>query len=97
MIFWNNNSIKPKPSSTAEKTKKKKVRDNKFKLSCVKPVNNDMTYKVIHNISAIKSKLRELLTLTNRFKKIKKKNKKSMFKSPIIKLFFLYWNSNFMC
>jgi hypothetical protein len=33
MIFWNNNKTSPIPNSIAEKTKKKKVKDNKFKLS----------------------------------------------------------------
>lgn len=31
--FWNNNNTRPAANSIAEKTKKKKVRDSKFKLS----------------------------------------------------------------
>ena len=33
MIFWNSNKTKPTPNSIAENTKKKKVKDNRFKLS----------------------------------------------------------------
>ena len=32
-IFWTSSKTKPMPNSTADNTKKKKVKDNKFKLS----------------------------------------------------------------
>ena len=32
--------IRPKPNSTADNIKKKKVKDNKFTLSNIKPTNN---------------------------------------------------------
>ena len=32
-MFWTSNKTKPIPNSTADRTKKKNVRDSKFKLS----------------------------------------------------------------
>ncbi len=42
-IFWRRTKIKPNPNSIAEKTKKKKVRDNKFKLLSKRPKDSVMT------------------------------------------------------
>ena len=49
-------STSPIANSTAEKIKKKNVRDNIFKLSKANPVNKARAYKVIHNNSAVNSK-----------------------------------------
>ena len=38
MIFWNKSKTRPTPNSIAENTKKKKVSDNKFKLSKTSPI-----------------------------------------------------------
>ena len=54
---------KPKPNSTADKIKKKKVNDNKFKLSKTSPASKVNMYSVIHKNSAVSSKCNEVLTL----------------------------------
>jgi hypothetical protein len=46
----------PKANSTAENIKKKKVRDNKFTLSNIKPITRTITYKDIHKSSAVNNK-----------------------------------------
>jgi len=38
IIFWTNISINPNPNSTADNMRKKKVNDNKFKLSNIRPI-----------------------------------------------------------
>lgn len=45
-------------------------------------MNNTITYKVIHNNSAVKSKCNAVLVLINKVPRIKKKNKRRVFKSP---------------
>lgn len=40
--FWSNNKTKPIPNSTAERTRKKKVRESTFKLSKIKPESNEI-------------------------------------------------------
>ena len=49
-------STNPTANSTAEKIKKKKVRDKIFKLSNISPINNEIPYRVIHNNSAVNNK-----------------------------------------
>jgi hypothetical protein len=49
-----NNSTKPTANSTAEKIKKKKVRDKILRLSKAKPTNKAIPYNVIHNSSAVR-------------------------------------------
>jgi hypothetical protein len=66
----------------ADNTKKKNVKDNKFKLSYVKPTRNTIAYKVIHRSSAVSNKCKAVLVLIKiLINKIKKK-KISRFKSP---------------
>ena len=60
--FWTKIITKPKPNSTADKIRKKKVRDSKFKLSKTKPLIRVNIYKVIHKNSAVKSKCKDVLT-----------------------------------
>ena len=55
-MFCINNRMSPIPNSTADKTRKRNVRDIKFKLSYEIPIDNVIKYKVIHKISAVKSK-----------------------------------------
>ena len=47
---------RPIPNSTADKTRKKNVRDKKLTLSYRKPIDKDNIYKVIQSISAVNSK-----------------------------------------
>lgn len=83
-VFCINKSIKPIPNSTADKTKKKNVKDKIFKLSNSRPTIKDTPYKVIHKISAVNSKCTEVFVFTKRLKKIKKKNKIKIFKLSTI-------------
>lgn len=64
------------PNSTADKTKKKKVKDKKFRLSYKKPIERTITYKVIHSNSAVKSKCRAFETLNDILKKMRKNSRK---------------------
>jgi hypothetical protein len=74
--------IKPKPNSIAEKTKKKKVNDNKFKLSKIKPTKSTIAYKVIHSISAVSNKCKAVFVFKIKLKNIKLKKIKSTLISP---------------
>lgn len=84
IIFWINNKIKPIPSSIAEKTKEKKVKDNMFKLLYTNPINNIKVYKVIHKSSAVRRRCKDVLVFINILKIIKKKNKNNIFKLSTI-------------
>lgn len=88
MIFWKSNKTRPIPNSIAEKTKKKNVKDNIFKLSKIKPTNKTIAYKEIHKISAVKSKWRAVLVFMKTLNKIKKKkiNKRFKLSTVILKL-----------
>ena len=55
-ICWSSNRTRPIPNSTAEKIKKKNVRDRIFKLSLTSPTNNTIAYRVIQSNSAVKIK-----------------------------------------
>jgi hypothetical protein len=81
-MFWINIRINPKPNSTADKIKKKNVRDNKFVLLNNKPVYNVIMYKVIHINSAVNNKCKEVFTFKTILINIKKKIKNKKFKSP---------------
>lgn len=72
-IFWINISTNPNPNSIAESTKKKNVNDNKFILSKKVPQHKTNKYKVIHSISAVKSKWIAVVTLVTILEKIIKK------------------------
>lgn len=61
-IFWTSSNTNPIPNSTADKTKKKKVKDKRFKLSYDNPTAKVKKYKVIHNISAVSNKCKAELT-----------------------------------
>lgn len=74
-IFWIKIKTNPIPNSTAERTKKKKVRDNKFKLSKSVPILSTIKYKVIQSSSAVKSRCKAVVTLVLMLvKRIKKTN-----------------------
>lgn len=55
-----------------------------FKLSKVKPTIREIAYKDIQRISAVNNKWADVLVLIKRLKKIKKKNKKKIFKLSTI-------------
>jgi hypothetical protein len=90
-IFCINIIIKPIPNSTADNTRKKKVKDNKFMLSYIKPADKTIIYKVIHSNSAVKRRCNEFEGLITRLANKKKNRKKYKFKSPINKL-YKKWN-----
>ena len=56
--------ISPRPNSTADKIKKKKVNDNMFRLSNTRPINKHVIYKVIHSNSAVSSRCSAVLTFS---------------------------------
>lgn len=92
----NNNKINPTPNSIAEKIKKKNVRDKRFKLSYNRPINKVMTYKVIHNNSAVKSRCSAVLVVLKKVLNNKKNNNIKVFKSPRNKIridYFQYLTS----
>ena len=60
--FWIRSNTKPIPNSTAERTRKRKVSDNKFKLSYEIPKDNVKKYRVIHSISAVNRRCKAELT-----------------------------------
>lgn len=72
----------PIPNSIAEKIKKKKVKESRFKLSLTKPTNKTIVYRVIHANSAVNNKWIDELVLTIILDIIKKKKRKRRFKSP---------------
>ena len=81
-MFWTSIITKPKPNSTAESIKKKKVKESRLRLSKSKPVKSTKTYKVTHRNSAVKSKWRAVFTF-NAILEISKVNKISIkLKSP---------------
>lgn len=82
-IFWISIITSPIPNSTADKTKKKKVKDKKLTLSYSSPIDNESTYNVIHSISAVNSKCSAVFTFTIIVTSIKKKIRENRFRSPI--------------
>ena len=72
-MFCINIITRPIPNSTADRTKKKKVRESKLELSYIKPIDNTTIYKVIHRSSAVNNKWREFDMLFVILKNIKKK------------------------
>lgn len=82
MICWTNIIIKPKPNSTADKIRKKNVKDNILRLSKIKPINKHNMYNVIHNNSAVNNKCSAVFTFKAILVNIIKKITKTKFKSP---------------
>ena len=54
---------RPIPNSTADRTRKKKVKEIIFKLSYKSPIDKTIIYRVIHNNSAVNNKCNALETL----------------------------------
>lgn len=90
-IFWINKIIKPTPNSTADRTKNRKVKESKFKLSYEIPKDSVKKYRVIHKISAVNNKCKAELTFIHTELKIIIKTIINKFTSPIYISFF--WNS----
>jgi hypothetical protein len=82
-MFCINIMTRPIPNSTADNTKKKKVKDKKLTLSYNSPIESESTYSVIHSISAVNSKCRAVFTFTIIVVSIKKKTIENMFRSPM--------------
>ena len=76
--------IKPNPNSTADKIKKKNVKDRRLTLSYIKPTTKTSVYKVIHRNSAVRSKCTAVFTLITILENIKKNNNIIKFTSPKI-------------
>jgi len=73
---------RPTPNSTAEKIKKKNVKESKFKLSYINPIRSVIAYKVIHISSAVNNKWRDVLTCVVSVLKSMKKSIINIFISP---------------
>jgi len=73
IIYCNRIIIKPTPNSTADKIKKKKVKESRLRLLYIIADNKTRIYKVIHNNSAVNNKCNAVLTfiiiLRNKIKK----------------------------
>lgn len=82
-IFWISIITRPIPNSTADNTRNKNVKDNKFTLSKIKPTDKTTTYNVIHSNSAVNRRCNAFETLKAILKNIKKKSMKYKFISPI--------------
>ena len=82
-IFWISIITRPIPNSTADKTKKKKVNDNRLILSLKKPILNTMIYNVIQRSSAVNSKCNAFETLLEILTNNKKNKIKYKLASPI--------------
>ena len=80
--YCNKIKIKPIENSIAEKIKKKKVNDNKFKLSYKNPKYKTILYKEIHNNSAINNKFNDEFIVIKNKKNNRKNEKNNKFKSP---------------
>ena len=63
---------KPIPNSTADKTRKKKVSDNKLTLSETYPMAKTTMYSVIQSNSAVNSRWSAFVTLNEILNSIKK-------------------------
>lgn len=72
-IYWISIITSPKPNSTADRTKKKKVNDNRFKLSKINPDNKTSIYNVTHKSSAVNNKCKAEFTFITIVKNNKKK------------------------
>ena len=79
---------KPTPNSTAEKIKKKKVRETKFKLSYIIPTIRVKPYKVIQSNSAVRRRCKEVLVLVTRVLINTVKSSRKRFTSPKNKIKF---------
>jgi hypothetical protein len=84
IICWTNIIMSPKPNSTADRMRKKKVSERIFKLSYIKPIDSEIIYKVIHNNSAVKSKCSAVLMFKAMLVNIRKNSKNKKFMSPKI-------------
>ena len=77
--------MSPSPNSTAERIKKKNVKDNIFKLSNSNPRINTIIYKVIHNSSAVNKRCNAVFIFNAILANIIKNNNNTKFKSPSTK------------
>ena len=82
-IFCTRIITSPIANSTADKTKKKNVRESKFTLSYRKPMNSTNKYKVIQSNSAVNSNWRALDGFTTKLANKRKNISKNKLVSPI--------------
>lgn len=79
--------MSPNPNSTADNIRKKKVKDNKFTLSKIKPTTKTIIYSDIHNNSAVNNKCNAVFMFSTIVKKKMKNIINIRFISPNI-IFF---------
>jgi hypothetical protein len=82
-MFCRRRRTRPTPNSTADNTRKKKVKERILMLSKTRPTARTITYRVIHKSSAVSNKCSAVLVFINTLKINIKKKRKSKFKSPI--------------
>ena len=82
IICCTNIIINPSPNSTADKIKKKKVKDSIFKLSNTNPTKIHITYKVIQRSSAVNKRCNAVLMFNIILVNITKNKMKIKFISP---------------
>ena len=78
---------RPKPNSTADKTRKKKVNDSRFRLSNISPDNKTIIYNVTHRSSAVNNRCSAVFTFTSIVRKRKKKIISTKLISPKTKIY----------
>ena len=71
-MFCSKIITKPIPNSTADKTKKKNVRERRLILSVRNPRDKTIRYNVIQSISAVNNKCNAFEILNDILKSIKK-------------------------
>jgi hypothetical protein len=75
---------RPKANSTAEKIRKKNVKDNILTLSKMKPTSKTIIYKDIQSSSAVNNRCSAVFTFNIMVKKKIKNKIKTKFRSPNI-------------
>lgn len=89
IICCKSNKTSPIANSTAEKIKKKNVKDNILRLSKIKPTSSARAYKVIHKSSAVNKRCKVVFVWIINVENIKKKKSIKVFISPKNKIIFL--------
>ena len=77
--------IRPNPNSTADKIKKKNVKDSILRLSNTSPRTSTIIYKVIQSNSAVNSRCSAVFMFNAILANIMKNNINTKFKSPSTK------------
>ena len=81
---------RPIPNSTADSTRKKKVKESIFKLLYMNPITTTSIYRVTHKTSAVSSRCTAVLILTVTVSRIIKNRNSIKLISPKV---INYWRS----